>query len=418
MKKPSNVTFVLDTFPSLTETFILNQIVSLIEKGYQVNILAKNQKKNIPIHQKIIEYNLLSFTHYYTYPNRRWIKRLFISLYLYAKNFTKINHKILLKLIVKKFLHKDLFDLSLFYKAQWIINKKIKSDLYHIHFGQNSIDIAEFKKLKLINTPFVLTFHGFDLKPLAKKQNFIRYKNSFEEAAAITVNTPYLASILYSTHELINKDKVYILPVGLDTTSFLSINTEDKDVFKLIFCGRLIPLKGPDVLIKILNELVNNRRITNLELTIIGSGDMIFKVKQLISDFKLEKQVFIYEKAKQEFVFQKMIESDVFVLPGIEDDEKRAETQGLVIQEAQSCKLPVIVSDAGGMKYGLINEVTGFVLEQKDIIGFANKIEFLMNNPKKRKEMGEKGREFVMENYDNKILVDKLEKIYFSCYQT
>ena len=84
--------------------------------------------------------------------------------------------------------------------------------------------------------------------------------------------------------------------------------------------------------------------------------------------------------------------SDLFVFPGIHDKHGRAETQGLVLQEAQAMELPVIVSDVGGMKYGMINDITGFVVEEKNIAGFVDKIELLIADKELRKEMGKQGR--------------------------
>ena len=67
--------------------------------------------------------------------------------------------------------------------------------------------------------------------------------------------------------------------------------------------------------------------------------------------------------------------SDIFLLPGItEVSTGRAETQGIVILEAQSMELPVLVSDAGGMKYGVNNNHTGYVIAESCINSFVEKI--------------------------------------------
>ena len=102
-----------------------------------------------------------------------------------------------------------------------------------------------------------------------------------------------------------------------------------------------------------------------------------------------------------------------FLFPGIhEKGTGRAETQGLVIQEAQAMELPVVVSDAGGMKYGLLDGVSGFVVQEGDIEGFAEKIELLINNGQLRVTMAKAGRNFVVQTFDTRILGDKLMQIY------
>ena len=80
-------------------------------------------------------------------------------------------------------------------------------------------------------------------------------------------------------------------------------------------------------------------------------------------------------------------------------------------------QLPVIISDAGGMKYGIMEGETGFVIKEKDLNAFADKIEYLLKNPDLREKLGEKGREFVVENYDTKVLGNRLEVLYFELLQ-
>ena len=75
-------------------------------------------------------------------------------------------------------------------------------------------------------------------------------------------------------------------------------------------------------------------------------------------------------------------------------------------------RLPVLVSDVGGMKDGLIDGVTGFVLPEKDIDAFVNKVIYLISNNSILTNMGETARNFILKNYENKGLMNKLLKIY------
>ena len=118
---------------------------------------------------------------------------------------------------------------------------------------------------------------------------------------------------------------------------------------------------------------------------------------------------------KQEAIIREFETAQLFLLPGIYDEpDGRAENQGLVIQEAQAMEIPVIVSDVGGMKYGMIPNKTGYVVKEKDITAFADTIEYLIKYPEKAKDMGREGRKFVIENYDSGKLVDTLVSIYLS----
>jgi colanic acid/amylovoran biosynthesis glycosyltransferase len=115
----------------------------------------------------------------------------------------------------------------------------------------------------------------------------------------------------------------------------------------------------------------------------------------------------------QEEVFKAMSKAHVFMYTGrTEVDTSRAETQGLVIQEAQYFKLPVVVADVGGVKFGLQNGVTGFLIAENNLEGFVEKIVFLYRNPKVRGEMGEKGYVWVKNNFCSTQIGNKFINLY------
>lgn len=101
-------------------------------------------------------------------------------------------------------------------------------------------------------------------------------------------------------------------------------------------------------------------------------------------------------------------------MPGITDTNGRAENQGLVIQEAQAMEIPVIVTSAGGMQYGLIDGETGYVVDQNSNIDFADKIEILLKDNELRQQMSLAARQFVIKNYDSKYIINQLEAIYYN----
>ena len=59
--KKLKIAVVVNQFPSISETFVLDQIVGLIELGHQVDIFAFHKPKNYSkIHEKIKKHNLLN----------------------------------------------------------------------------------------------------------------------------------------------------------------------------------------------------------------------------------------------------------------------------------------------------------------------------------------------------------------------
>jgi len=403
------IAFVVPSFPNVSETFIYSQIVELITRGHEVEIFAFSKNKTIVNHEMIYNYNLLDKCNYYP---KYTFKRLFFEIRFYLKII------VLKKKSKSKLDWLHLVDYFNFVEAKKWFKNRPEFDVIHVHFGIVSLPIVKaILKRDIVNSKLVVTFHGNDLDPSRLNSFKEIYHDLFSQANSFTVNTPYLSGILSSICNF--KNKIHLLPVGLDTNKFNnssghSVRCADEP-FCILFCGRLIKWKGPDIAIRIIDYLVKEKGIHNIELKIIGSGPMKEDLKRLINKLELQEIVFMLSEKSQEDLIIEMSKSHLLLLPGIHDPiTNRAETQGLVVQEAQSMELPVLVSDAGGIKYGLLDGESGFVVRQNDIHEFADKIEYLIKNELIRQKMGEAGREFVRNNYDIKLLVDRLEGIYKS----
>jgi len=404
------IAVVVSTFPTISETFVVNQIIYLIDKGHDISILAYNKGKLDKLHQSILDYKLLDKCKFYESPNSNKFKRYY-QFFKFIFSFKNANWNVLKNCFKASNNLKSFLSLKLLFKAQWFLNSKF--DLIHIHWANNARLIAELKEEAIIDIPYFITFHGYDIQPNLIENYKIDYKLILKHVSLIFVNSIYTDELV---KQINYKNNNILLPVSLDTLKFK--RNKDKinsDKFKIVFCGRLIKLKGPDIAIEVLNDLVNIKNIHNIELLIIGDGELKQQIVALIDSYKLTNYVKLFGALTQDEIIEKMSESDVFILPGVHEEiTNRAETQGLVIQEAQSMQLPVLVSDAGGMKYGLIDNLTGYVIKQNDIKEFSNKIEKLINNPTLKLKMGNDARNFVVKNYDLNYLGNKLENHFYN----
>ncbi len=402
------IAFVVPSFPTVTETFVVNQICDMIDRGHNISIFAFHENEQQVNHEKISQYNLLERTTFLKQSKISKRKRLKAFGKYVLINHEHINFKKLLNILNVLKYGKAALNLQNYTRFQWLLVDK-GFDIIHAHFGQSGAYIAEMKSFGFFaKTPLVTSFHGYDIRPHMLSDLFSTYRNLFEETALLTVNSPYTLSLL---QELQPTTRNRVLPVGLDTKNFRNKISTCSTVFSILFIGRLVEFKAPGLALEIIQILIS-RGYQEVILTIVGEGELKDEIKKNIIAKKLEKNVVLKGSCTQEEVLRLMSSSDIFLLPGIHDKYGRAENQGLVIQEAQAMELPVVVSDAGGMKYGLLDGESGFVVKEGDIDGFADKIELLINNPSLRKKMGRKGREFVVENFDSKVLGDKLEAFY------
>lgn len=390
------IAFFVDSFPSISETFIVNQIIGLLDAGHQVCIYAQTKATTNIVHPVINEYKLLDKTIFLEdFPKDR-LKKVGILLKGFLNQPLFVGKWIFLFLNNKKNWTLSVYSLLPFLKCP-------QYDVVHAHFGNVGNYLAQLRNAGMFkNAKFVATFHGYDMmvKPIV-------YTKLFNSDVTITVNSEYSKNQIIKLGCPISK--IDILPVGLDTTYFQRKNFQHQ-IFTLLFVGRLISLKGPNLFINICKELADRYKM-NFKAVMIGEGELKQQLELQIESLKLTSIIELAGAKTQNQIRQYMHRANLFVLPGITDNG-RAEAQGLVIQEAQSMQLPVLVSDAGGMQEGMQDGITGFVIKEGDIKGFADKIIFLVQDQQLRRRMGEKGSIYVESFFDTRLLTEKLIKLY------
>lgn len=411
--KQKKIVFKVPEFPHLSETFIVAQIVTAIKLGYEVEILIR---KLLGIDTSatfglIEQYGLLDkvIIEDYKIPKNK-ITRLFKWIMLLIVNFKDLN-------FIFKF-HKEYSKFSLTWLYQWYFYKRFnEAAIIHVQYGTNSKPLDILKKTGFFNPSVIVTFHGHDaffpINGFIPNNGY--YDNLFKYGNLITANTPYLAEKILALG--CPKELLSIIPVGVDTDFFYPKKEKNESIgtLKLITVGRLDKVKGHRFCIEAVALLINNG--IDVTLTIIGEGVERNNLEQLITANQLENRVFLKGKKSQEAVRQALWKHDVYLLTAVALADGRRETQGLATLEAQSCGLPVIVFDSGGVKYTLDDKKTGFVCEEYDVQAVAEKIELLYLNPALRIQMGLNTVDFIQQNFSQDYIDSIWENEYLKIVQ-
>lgn len=134
--------------------------------------------------------------------------------------------------------------------------------------------------------------------------------------------------------------KYTIIPNIIDTDEIFNKAEENcelkVDNSKYNFCslGRVCVQKGFDILLKVLKELTNYRK--DFHLYLIGDGEEMNNIKNLINDYKLEDYVTLLGLQKNPFKYMKLM--DGFILTS------RYEGQGMVLWEAKALGLEIFMT--------------------------------------------------------------------------
>jgi len=276
--------------------------------------------------------------------------------------------------------------------------------LVHSHFGQNGIAAVKLKKN--LNVPLITSFYGYDSGRLGK--HFLPYYNNLKNNGDL-----FLVLSEDMKKDLINlgfpKEKILIHHLGIDINEF-NINNKHKNdnLFNLLTIARFDEGKGIHIVLDAINLLfkLNPSMKDVIKYHIVGGGKYEEILKNIINKYDLSNNVEIIHnlgvKNGREIVKNELSKADVFILCSYTTKNGTKEGTPVVLMEAQACGLPCIATKHAGIPEIIINGETGILINENNSEEIYNAILTLYNNNELLHNMGEKGRENIINNFNLK----------------
>jgi len=398
------IAFVVGYFPVLSESFIVQQIVGLINKGHDVRIYAEGNPSQPVIQKEVFEYQLLQKTSYsIRHPKKKWLLRLkgliyLIRCFLYSPRAAVT--------LIQMFKKRNYFSYSEIFLVNGFLKERF--DIVHAHFGPNGLRSLILKKLNL-PIKFVTTFYGYDLATYVNCHGNEIYHDLFRHGDSfIYISEAGKEKLLKlgAPEEKMNK-----IPMGIDLKKmhFKERSYNPPEKIRLLSVGRLVEMKGREYAIKAIAKLKDRYPI---QYHIVGDGELREDLQRLISDMELDDTVKLWGWVGSEQLDQLYENAHLFIHPSVTSSDGNQEGQGVVLLEAQAHGIPVIATDHGAFPDSVINGKTGFLVPERDVESLAERIDYLIKNPKLWPQMGHAGRAFVEHNYEIKELNKKLIGIF------
>ncbi len=218
-------------------------------------------------------------------------------------------------------------------------------------------------------------------------------------------------------------ERVAVVPPGVDLDTFTPGGSDgrrsarralgvDDEADLVLFVGRIQPLKGPDVLIRAVAELLarDPGRRAGLRVAVLGgaSGTGLEhpeQIQNLVSDLGLDDVVAFHPPAARERLAQWYRAADVVAVPSF------SESFGLVAVEAQACGVPVLAARVGGLPTVVDHGVSGLLVEDHEPATWAGELRRLLADPDGRRRMSRaaisQAARFAWQN-----TVEALEEVY------
>ncbi len=180
----------------------------------------------------------------------------------------------------------------------------------------------------------------------------------------------------------------------------LGINDDDIVVG---YAGRLTEEKG----IREFLMAFSNIRKSNgaVHMMLIGDQDKRCPLPQAVID-KIDRDNNIHSIGFTDDIVSYLAALDIFVLPTYR------EGFGNVLIEASALAKPVIGTNNTGCSNAMIDGKTGILVQMHDASSLEKALRQLIENPDKRSEMGKHGKQWVTENFDRKVVLNRLMDVY------
>ena len=399
------IAFIVSGFPTLSETFILNQITGLLDMDHDVEIFAQFNPKDKKVHSDVEKYQLMKRVYYFNIPHNK-IKRILKAIFLIIKNFHKAPLKILKSLNVFRY-GKTALSLRLLYTLIPFLDEKF--DIIHCHFGPNGIIGAYLKEIG-INGKLITTFHGYDMSTFIVNNGNNVYKKLFLNGDLFLPISDYWRRKLIRLG--CDEKKIIVHRMGIDLKKFKFSERmkQPGEPIKILTIGRLVEKKGHVYAIRAIAKVVKKYR--NIEYLIAGDGPLRNKLEGLVQELGIEKHVKFLGAIEQNEVLKLYQQAHIFVLPSITASNGDQEGIPVVLMEAQATGLPVISAYHTGIPEVVVEGKSGFLVPEKDVDALAERLEYPIEHPELWPDMGRYGRKFVEEKYDIKKLNQQLVEIY------
>ena len=304
--------------------------------------------------------------------------------------------------------HPEIFDLIEENKADVLISLSSSLDL----MLSNKSAIKKIKSLRL--KTIWMGCDGYAVRHFLPNLfiNLLNPKRTLRTIKEIVAKSKIDHFLPYSSHTskylqqrlFVPKNKITIAHNAIDTSILRQRFTQwqdsgsKRDLYKIIFTGRLTPRKNVDTLIKAFGNI---RKIyPQATLEIVGEGSDTENLKHLAKNLGLEGRVIftgaIYD---DNILANHLLSSSLFIMPSV---------GGLGFNSAMACALPIIYTHADGTEEDMFTEgINGWFFDGS-VGDLTLKITSALKDPSKLLEMGLVSQKLVTE----KFTVENMVRVY------
>jgi colanic acid/amylovoran biosynthesis glycosyltransferase len=396
------VAYVLAAFPTLSETFVLDQIVGLLDRGIDVQVFAQPPPPGAPRHAVSPKYRLEERRHSSSLLEA--LRGIRIGSLLTGLGRAHLRHARDALRGDKHIAFRTRLELALG------LEREGPFDAVVCHFGNIARRIAPLWSSGVCTLPLFTFFHGQDMsRVLARKDGRTYYDELFAVGRWMLPISEYWARRLVELG--CSTEKIVVHRMGVDTngTQLRERQRAPGEPLRLLAVGRLVEKKGFDDALRALAIL--RRTEPGVHLDLAGDGPLRAELEALAKELRVSDAVTFHGAVVRARVVELLAAAHLFVAPSKTARDGNQEGIPVVLMEALAAGLPVVSTRHTGIPELVEDGVAGRLVDEGDAESLARAITELAARPESWPDLGRAGRRRVIERFELSVLNDQLVAI-------
>jgi glycosyltransferase involved in cell wall biosynthesis len=382
--------YVLRRFPKLTETFVIDEVLSLEARGERVIVDSLEAPFDEPRHPELgrLRAPIRSVPER---PSRREVRLAHLGLML--------RRPIAWLRAARRARREGVWPE---FRRAGLVARRCRAEgarHVHTHFAYYAADVAGMAA-SLAGRPFTVTAHANDIWQV---NNAPHLERRLSLARGVITPTEYNAAHL---RRVVPSVPVHVVPYGVGAAEAAPAPADGP----LLCVARLVPKKGIDTLIDAVSLLAPAHPRLRLEL--VGEGYLDHELRALAGRLGVEGRVDFRGPQPPEVVGRAFERCSVFALACRIAPDGDRDGLPVVLLEALARGLPVVTTDVVGIPEWIDDRRTGLVVPPERPDALAQAIAELLADRALAGRLGEAGRRLARERLSREAATAAMRRLF------
>lgn len=400
------IVFVVGGFPELSETFILDQMTGLLDRGHDLTILARPPSSSAAgEHATVREYRLMERVR--VWDRLRGPRQEARTQTVALLRSHPIRTAGDLSRVVAGFRPGD--NLLRFWSRVTTLRTTPAPDLLFAQFGPNGVLAERARAVCGMTVPLVVTFLGHDLSRLLQRRSPGYYRRLFAHGDLMLPLSRHFQDRLVAIGCPPSKIRVQHLGVDAARFAFRARTPRPGQPKRILSVARLVEKKGLATGLEAFARV--RREAPDVSWHIVGDGPLRGELESLRTSLGLTDHIVFHGAMPRERVREQLDQADLFLAPSVTAADGDQEGTPVAIMEAMAVGLPVVSTLHSGIPEVVRDGITGLLVPERDPEALAAAVGQLVLHPERWGDLGRAGRAVIEREYDTRILGDRLAEI-------